>query len=54
MSKKTIRQSSKVPAPKKNRHEQNSEKDDSAFEFIDRKKFKIEAATKEKTIAKAH
>ena len=39
---------------RKCKHERNTKEDDSADEFIDRKKFKIKAATKEKTIGKAH
>ena len=42
------------PSSRKRKHEQNSKEDDSADEFIDRKKLKIEVATKEKTIGKVH
>ena len=39
---------------RKRKHELNSKEDDSPDEFIDRKKFKMGAATNEKTIGKAH
>ena len=42
------------PNSRKRKHELNSEQDDSADEFIDRKEFNMEAATKDKTIDKAH
>ena len=53
-SQKVIRQLNKIPAQENASMNLIAKGDDSADEFIDRQKFKIEAATKEKTIGKAH
>ena len=54
MLKKVLRQSNKITALENASMNKIAKEDDSADEFNTRKKFKTEAATKEKTIGKAY